>query len=279
LALSILGLFDAYSGVFALLGFAIGQIVIGQVLDSRSILVLLSFGLSLICVGIVSDLLYSGARKDVSRVKNLFHFNISKYLALVVVSLATGALYYSTMLLTQSLSIELVNKNPEFLLPSSIIGFFAGFKILLHQLLDINLTKRAKEETFVLHEFRARRFLSPMASIFLALSSSFIAFIWTMNWTFALLFGLITFAIAATFTFELPLSKIEFLRKWRRSVFLESAIVAYLGYVLFILIRNLPYQASLKSQIFIISTITLPLVHALISSLHPENDKEEEPSK
>jgi hypothetical protein len=279
LALSILGLFDAYSGVFALLGFAIGQIVIGQVLDSRSILVLLSFGLSLICVGIVSDLLYSGARKDVSRVKNLFHFNISKYLALVVVSLATGALYYSTMLLTQSLSIELVNKNPEFLLPSIIIGFFAGFKILLHQLLDLNLTKSANEETFVLHEFRARRFLSPTASIFLALSSSFIAFIWTMNWTFSLLFGLITFAIAATFTFKSSLPKVELFRKWRRSVFLESAIVAYLGYVLFILIRNLPYQASLKSQIFIISTITLPLVHALISSLHPENDKEEEPSK
>ena len=279
LALSILGLFDAYSGVFALLGFAIGQIVIGQVLDSRSILVLLSFGLSLIFVGFVSDLLYSGATKDVSRIKKLFHFNISKHVALIAVSLATGALYYSTLLLTQSLSIELAEKNPEFLLLAIIIGIFAGLKILLHQLLDSNLSKRAKEETFVLHEFRARRFLSPMSSVFLALSSLFIASIWTMNWTFSLLFGLITFAIAATFTFKSPLSTIELLRKWRRSVFLESAIVAYLGYVLFILIRNLPYQASLKSQIFIISTITLTLVHALISSLHPEDDAEVEPSK
>jgi hypothetical protein len=278
LALSILGLFDAYSGVFALLGFAIGQIVIGQVLDSRSIVVLLSLGLSLICVGLVSDLLYSGASKDTSRIKKLFHFNISMYVALVAVSLATGTLYYSTLLLTQSLSIELANKEREFLIPAIIIGFFAGLKILLHHVLDSNLTKRGTEKTFVMQEFRAWRFLSPMASMFLALSSLFIAFIWTMNWTFSLLFGLITFAIAATFTFKSSLPKIELLRKWRRNVFLESAIIAYLGYVLFILIRNLPYQASLKSQIFIISTITLPLVHALISSLHPEDHAEVEPS-
>jgi uncharacterized membrane protein len=106
----------------------------------------------------------------------------------------------------------------------------------------------------------------------------FIAFIWTTNWTFPLLFGLISLAIAATFTFNLPLAKLQILRRWRRNVFLESAVVSYLGYLLFIFIRNLPYQASLKSQIFIISTIALPLLHALVSSLHPENDTEEERS-
>lgn len=278
IALSIVGLFDAYSGVFALLGFAMGQIVVGQALNFRSVVVLLSLGLSFVLVGFISDLLYSGVSKDVLRNKSQLQIRAYKYLAIVAISLITGVFYFSTLLLTQSLSIEVSDHSDKFLIPAAVVGISAGLKIILHQLLDLKLATGDESDVFVMHEFHAQRFLSPMAALFLSLSSVFIAFIWTTNWTFSLLFGLLSLAIAATFTFNLPFAKLQILRKWRRNVFLESAVVSYLGYLLFIFIRNLPYQASLKSQIFIISTIALPLLHALVSSLHPERDTEEERS-
>ena len=278
IALSIVGLFDAYSGVFALLGFSIGQIVVGQVMSFRSILVLISLGLSLVLVGLISDLLYSGVRKDISRNKSHFQRKASQYIALVAISLVTGVLYYSTLLLTQSLSIEVTSDNPKFLITAIVVGVSAGIKIISHQTLDMKLLKSSKPDVLVMHEFQSHRFLSPMASLFIALSSLFIAFTWTTNWTFSLLFGLLVFAIATTFTSRLPFAKLQVLRKWRRNILFESALVSYLGYILFIIIRNLPYQASVKSQIFIISAIALPLLHALISSLHPESDSEVGPS-
>jgi len=278
IALSVVGLFDAYSGVFALLGFAIGQIVVGQVMNFRSILALFTLGLSLVLVGLISDLLYSGVKKDISRNKNHLLSGASRYMAIVLIALVTGAIYYSTLLLTQSLSIEVSSVNPNFLIPVIVVGVSAGLKIIIHQLLDSRLLKGTKLDDFVMHDFQSHRFLSPTASAFLALSALFIAFTWTANWTFSLLFGLLAFAIAITFTARLPFAKLQVLSKWRRNVLFESALVSYLGYVLFILIRNLPYQASVKSQILIISMIALPLIHALISSLHPESDSEVEPS-
>jgi len=274
LAISILGLIDSYSGIFALLGFAMGQIVIGQTLSLRSTVVIFSLGLSWVCVGFISDLLYSSAEKDFLAKKRLSQTGPTKLVALVLISCVTGLFYYSTLLFTESLSIETKFQNNAFAVSSIAVGLVSGLKVILHQLLDWKITKNGKEKSLVIQEYKVARLLIPISTALIGFLGVFVGFIWTQNWAISFLIGLIIFAIFITFSYRFPFPKISLLRRWQRNVLIESALTTYFGYLLFIFIRTLPYQASLKSELFVLSALLLPLLHAIVGNLHDDIDEE-----
>ena len=106
--------------------------------------------------------------------------------------------------------------------------------------------------------------------IFIALFSLFVAFIWTTNWQFSMLFSILIFAISLTFSSQFHPPKFDFLGRFPRNVLIEASGVTYLCYLLFIFIRTLPYQATLKSELFIFSALALTLFHALLNLARPE---------
>ena len=52
------------------------------------------------------------------------------------------------------------------------------------------------------------------------------------------------------------------------NAFLEAAVVTYFALTLFLYVQNLPYQSSLKSEIFTIGALILPLIHLLANSFY-----------
>ena len=270
IAISIVGLLDSYSGIFSLLGFATGQIIVGEALTLKSTAVIISLGICWVCVGFFSDLFYSAIEKEYLRKKRVSQGWPTKMLALLLVAVAASVFYYSTLLFTQSLAIDFKNQNNAIIKSAIVMGVCASLKIVFHQFLDWKIIKNGREESLVIHEFKTEKLLSTNFLIFQALFSLFVAFIWTSNWQFSMLFSILVFAISLTFSSHLLIPKIDFLARFPRNVLIESFGVTYLCYLLYIFIRTLPYQASLKSEIFIISALVITLCHALLNLARPE---------
>ena len=270
IAISIVGLLDSYSGIFSLLGFATGQIVIGQALTLKSTAVIIALGICWVCVGFFSDLFYSAIEKEYLRKKRIYQGWPTKLLALLLVAVVASVFYYSTLLFTQSLAIDFKNQSNAIIKSAIVIGICASLKIVFHQFLDWKILKNGREETLVIHEFKAENLLSNNILIFIALFSLFVAFIWTTNWQFSMLFSILIFAISLTFSSQFHPPKFDFLGRFPRNVLIEASGVTYLCYLLFIFIRTLPYQATLKSELFIFSALALTLFHALLNLARPE---------
>jgi len=104
--------------------------------------------------------------------------------------------------------------------------------------------------------------------IFAGFISLFTVFVWTENWTTALLVGILMVALFSSFTFHIRLPRIPFLTRWKRNVFFEAMVVTYLASTIFLYVQSLPYQVSLKSDIFTISGLALTLIHVVANTFY-----------
>ena len=269
MSISLLGFFDSFSGVFALLGFAIGQIVKGEVLDLRSALVVSSLGLSWVVVGFLSEILVSSTEQEQLKKRKLPHNWLSQLPSLVFLSLVTGGLFYSALLLTQSLSVESTSMNNRLIAASIVIGCCVTPKAIFHKYLDRKISRQGSSENLVLEEFKAQRLFTPMSAAVVGLLAILTCFIWTTSLGFSVLVGGILLTTCTIFSVQFRLPKLTLLRNWQRDILIESAIVTYLGYLLFLVTRRLPFNSTLKSEIFLIVALSLPLLHHLVSALRP----------
>ena len=276
IALSIVGLVDSFSGIFGLLGFCIGQIVVGQVLDLRSAFVVASFGLSWVLVGFLTEIVVSAINQELSQNAQTSPNWLVWLPAIIVAALFSASMYYSTLLVIQSLSMAAAVTGHKLLLLSTIVGLCAAIKVLLHRYLDWRISQQDSPGGLEVHEFEVDSLLRSSGTFFLGLATFFTCFIWTTNWSLSLLIGAILVITCKAFTLKITLPKLPFLRKWKRNLLLESAIVTYVVYLLFLLTRRLPFDTSLKSEIFLTFTLSLPALHFLLSALRPESSAQVE---
>jgi len=278
IAISVVGFFDSYSGIFALLGFAIGQIVLGEVLDFRSIFSLATLALSWVFVGYIYELLISSKGLEQLRKSHGLQPWSSKWFSLVIISSITGFLYFSTLLLTQSITTEPKINFDNYLISALVIVFCSGFKFTLQLFLDFKLTNLESADNFVSQEFNPQSLFTFLSSCLIGLFAFFSAFIWTSNLGFSLIVSFIMLGTCLTFSASPKFPKIQKFRKFRRNLIIEAAAVTYLGYLLFILIRSLPIDFSLKSEFFVICALSLPFLHQLFTAFLPDfNRRAEQP--
>ena len=268
MAISILGLLDAYSGIFAFFGFAVGQIIIGQALNVREAAVILSLGLSWVFTSFLAHLLYSVAEKDFPQINPDSGLGYAKVLLLIVVSVVTGVFFFGSLILTESLATSARNQHDNLVVTAIVVGTLSGVKVFIHHFLDWRITRAGHRERLVAESIDIIDLISQGGLIFAGFISLFTVFVWTENWTTALLVGILMVALFSSFTFHIRLPRIPFLTRWKRNVFFEAMVVTYLASTIFLYVQSLPYQVSLKSDIFTISGLALTLIHVVANTFY-----------
>ena len=149
-----------------------------------------------------------------------------------------------------------------------IIGTLSGVKALLHEFMDHRTTMSLKSDSLVSETLHVSYLISSGWVGFIGFFALVVGFVWTQSWFIALLIGILMITLFSSFQLLLKPPKINLLSRWKRNAFLEAAVVTYFALTLFLYVQNLPYQSSLKSEIFTIGALILPLIHLLANSFY-----------
>ena len=271
LFISIISLIDSYSGIFCLFGFAFGQIVMGEVLNLRSAILIVALALSWVFTSMFSNLLFLVTEKDFpipeDQWKPAFS-GLKSLLLLISIPCFTGIYFFASLLLAESLSASFSLDHSKMVSVAIFVGAFSGIKQLIQQLMDIRSLKNESIVPLVLIKFNVVAFMKPGWVGFISVSSVFVSFIWTQTLGVALLVGFAIFGILSSFAYRFGVRRIVFLRRWRRNVLIEASINAYLVYLIFIYTQSLPYHVVLRSEIFTVLALGISLLHVIISSFY-----------
>jgi hypothetical protein len=268
IAISTIGLLDSYSGIFAFFGFAIGQIIIGEVMNLRSVVLIITLALSWIFTSFVAHYLVEIGEKDFPITSKESGSGFARFILLVFVSVISGVFFFASLILTESLALGLRNHHDSLVVTAIIIGTLSGVKALLHEFMDHRTTMGLKSDSLVSENLHVSYLISSGWVGFIGFFALVVGFVWTQSWFIALLLGILMIALFSSFQLLLKPPKINLLSRWKRNAFLEAAVVTYFALTLFLYVQNLPYQSSLKSEIFTIGALILPLIHLLANSFY-----------
>ncbi|MEI6812188.1 MAG: hypothetical protein WCK72_05320 [Actinomycetes bacterium] len=272
--ISIVGIVDSYSGIFAASGFAIGQIIIGQAMSLRAVIILGVLALGWIFPGMGGRFLYFTGQKDFPGLRAKTYKGFRDFFLLLTTSTVVGIFFFTTQILADSLALHARRPHPVNL--SITIGVIFGIKALVHQQLDSHISQGPNSNLLVLERFQVITLISPAWIIAIGTSTLFTAYIWALSWGIAILSStLITFLFASLMV-KLDFPRIPLLAKWERNVYIESGVVTLGSLWLFTYVSSLPYQISVKSEILMTMGFLLPLLHVIVSSFREASHQAEQ---
>lgn len=268
IAISAIGILDSYSGVFAASGFAIGQIVMGETLNIRAVMVLGALAIGWVFTSLTGNFLYLTGRKDFPgpAMKNVM--GIKDFFLLFTTSCTVGTFFFSTQLLAESISLTTSGGHPFLIRLSVAIGLIFGLKALLHQLLDSRIARGPHSDSLITEEFHVIALISPVWVATVAFSTFFTAYIWAQSWAIAVTTSFLLTALFGSLMVRFRPLHIPFLAKWERNVYIESGLVTFASLWIFTYVSSMPYQILVKSEILMTMGFLLPLLHIILSSLH-----------
>ncbi len=267
-ALSSIGLFDAFSGVFATLGFAIGQVLIGEVMSLRAVMVLASLALMWVFASVYGNLLYSSARLDFPFARQRKNSTDGDFLLLVVISVIIGVYFFAVQVLTQSLSIGISSNRETMIRLSIAMGAFFGVKIFARQQLDSSIARGQKADSLTLENYHFKNLMSPNFVAIVASSAMLTAFVWAESWAVAIVSGLLFLVLFGSLMLDSRPVNLHLFSQWRRNVLVEAGAITLVSFYLFSYVDQLPFQITQRSEIFMTLGFLLPLLHVILSSFH-----------
>jgi hypothetical protein len=264
IAISVLAIFDAYSGLFATVGFWFIQLLTGNVTSVRDLLIMFSVGLTWIGTALFSGLLKENFGKDFG--KSSRSNSITLYGVVASALVGTSVFYLGHALIDGVLYIESPERGISI---ASLVAIALAIAIKGFAEIAKNSNAQADEVEF----FDVARVCSPQTAILLSSIAFGFLYIWTENAEQSLI-------LALMFTLPFYLAFIGFGESFAlfkrlppRNILLESALVALVAILSYRLLSGRPLLLGDKTQFLLLISAIPGIAHAIYSAMFSESEK------
>lgn len=264
LAVSVLAIFDAYSGLFATVGFWFVQLLTGNVSSVRDLLIMFSVGLTWIGTALFSGLLKESLGKDFP--KDSRGRSLTLYGVFASALVGTVVFYLGHALIDGVLYVESPDRGISVvaLAVTALAICGKGFA---------EIAKSSQEVSDEVESFPVARVCSPQTAVLLSLISFAFLYIWTESaensLIFALMFTLPFYLAFIGFGDSFALLK----RLPPRNILVESTLVALVAILSYRLLSGRPLLLGDKTQFLLLISAIPGIVHALYSAMFSESEK------
>ncbi len=264
IAVALLAIFDAYSGLLATVGFWFIQLLTGNVTSVRDLLIMFSVGLTWIGTALFSGLLKENFGKDFH--KSSRGNSITLYGVVASALVGTLVFYLGHALIDGVLYVESPDRGISI---ASLVAIALAIAIKGFAEIAKNSNAQADEVEF----FDVARVCSPQTAILLSSIAFGFLYIWTENaeqsLIFALMFTLPFYLAFIGFGESLALFK----RLPPRNILLESALVALVAILSYRLLSGRPLLLGDKTQFLLLISAIPGIAHAIYSAMFSESEK------
>lgn len=262
-----IGIFDAFAGVAATLGFWAMQLATGNISSFRDVLIALAIGIAWIGPSLFAALLRETINRDF-KVTSIRSEDPIKLVGVIGSSFVGAAVFYLGQVLVNSVlyvdyQIRAVTWTHVAIIGGLLLarGFADG--VVLQSKRDIE----TRDESFFV-----ARVSSPLTALLvLAVTFAFV-YIWTESaansFFVSVLFALPYFLIFIRF------NKFPFIRtaNIQRNILLESALISAVTFVVFRQISMKPLLIDQRANLLLLLAGIAPVIHAIYSAIYSSNE-------
>lgn len=259
LAIAILGVFDAFSGLIATLAFWIIQLAVGNVSSFRDLMVLFALGICWVAPGTFTTIYREAAARDL--IKPLSYFT-----GLIEAALVGGLIFYFGQKAINSFLVNITAARKI----SGLDIVVVALAIILRAIAEDASTKRLVRASSVEHKTESiviARVSSPETAVALSLTFFAFSYLWTASFAKSVIFAVLFAAPYYLLFIAIPEAGLAFLGRVRRNIFIEALLASAITLVVYAQIRSLPLLSTQKSQVFLICAGIPGLLHALYSAM------------
>lgn len=265
--LTVISMVDAYSAIFVISGFAISQIVLGEVMNMRAVIELSALGLAWVGTSFLSSHLQLLISQELSHDSG-FSKKLAKKVSMVLLAALTSAtFFYLAFLLAQSLSNGSVMPRGSVIAVAVLAGLVSVVKYFIHDSQDVKIFGSPRIESLEYYHHDVDQIITPFWTVLIILAAFFGAFVWTEDWIISLLFGLLNVIFFGLLILKFSSHDFKYILRWERSILIEPITMAFLSYCLFLYIDKLPFQTSDRSMLFILGVYIIAIAHNILSQL------------
>lgn len=269
LAFAFIGIFDAFSGFAAALGFWAIQIATGNVTSLRDIVIALAVAISWVGPSIFFAILRESINRDFNKSANT-KGDPFFILGLVGASFVGGLVFYFGQILIQSVLyierpfLEVTPQDGMIVMAALLIRGFSEFRIF-----EKRDQYSLRDESFVM-----ARVVSPLTALLVFVVVLIFTYSWTRIFITSLIAALI-FAIPYFFSFIrfAPNAKIR-VEKIRRNILLEGLVLVALVFIFFRELSLTPLVLEKRVETLLFLAGIAPAIHALLSAIYCSNEDE-----
>jgi hypothetical protein len=275
IAVAVIGIFDAYSGFAAVIGFWLAELLIGNISSFRDILIMISVGISWLLPVLFASIMQTAIAKDFhDEVKGEPTFGF-RLLGIVGSSFVGGAVFYLGQKLLNSVLVNFGDmRNVSTLAIAAIISALIIRGILDETILHADTNQHLKDESHI-EGITISRVSSPrMALAIFAVAYGF-GFIWTQSAAKSAIIALIFTAPYLVLLVRFNEINSKLLSKTKRNILIESALTMGISFLVFNQISTLPLLSQEKAQWFLILAGIPGIIHAIYSAACDSSDRQE----
>jgi hypothetical protein len=275
IAMAIISIADAYSGVLATLGFWFAQLAFGNISSFRDILLMFAVGIGWIGPIFAFAIFQSTVSRDFSRTNPEGPTPIGSLAVLVAGPVFGASIFYFGHKLINSVLIEINAQREVSLLALGIIAGALLVRGLADGLIENKKAENSEETAVQLESITIARVSSPQTFFGMAAGIFGFTFLWTKD-------AQTSAIVAALFSAPYALLLIRFnkltipgLGRIPRNVLLESAVVTAIAVYLFRDISSKPMLIDVMSQKFLILAGCPAIAHAIYSLVCDSSNRAE----
>jgi hypothetical protein len=262
-----IGIFDAFAGVAATLGFWAVQLATGNISSFRDFLIALAIGIAWVGPSLFAALLRETINRDF-KAKSIRGEDPIKFIGVIGSSLVGASVFYLGHVLVNSViytnyQVREVTSVHVLIITGLLLvrGFADGF------VLESRSVDETRDESFFV-----ARVSSPLtAFLVIAITFAFV-YIWTESAVNSF-FVSVLFSLPYFFIF-IRFNKISFIKTDRlpRNILLESALIAALTFVVFRQISMKPLLIDQRANLLLLLAGIAPVIHAIYSAIYSSNE-------
>lgn len=267
---AMLALVDFYSAIISFVGLVFSQLIFGDVVSLREIMVLLAVGLGWFgsyALASTVDLLHEG--RDESKLSPTRARDSEQWLGQILAFVIAGVVFHGAQILVLSLVVKVSEPQPT----SWLLSAAFAFGTLLRLQLRTSLEAPTAKTSLILDTRRIGRVIAGKTTGFLALFFIGTIYIWVRDWLSAIALGLALTAPYALLLIRFTGPKFSGLLRIPRSPFVEAFVVTGLAYAVFRALEDLPFEVLERSRLFLILGVIPVLLHSLYSALWDVADR------
>lgn len=274
IGVALIGIFDAYSGITATIGFWVTQLFIGNVSSFRDILIVLSTALAWIGPVLFASLLRDALATDLSgnrRFEKVFGMRV---IGIVFSGVIGGAVFYLGQILLNSVLINFTQTRGISLL--ALVVLTAA--IILREIIsDVMLNSAApKSVSMDQHpeNIEIARVSSPQTAVILLAAIYSYVYIWTESSQKSLIVALLFAAPYFLVFVRINEIKIASFAKVKRFLILEALAVSGITFLIYSQINAEPLLVSQRTNLLLILTAIPGVIHAIYGAIFDSTESQ-----
>lgn len=269
LLFAFIGIFDAFSGLAAALGFWAIQIATGNVTSLRDIVIALAVAISWVGPSVFFAILRESINRDFSKSAST-KSDPFFVLGLVGASFVGGLVFYFGQILIQSV---LYIERP-FLEVTTQDGLIVAAALFIRGFAELRIFEKRDQYSLRDESFMMARVISPLTAFLVFV----VVLIFTYSWTRIFVTSLI---VATIFTIPYLFSFIRFapnakirVGKIRRNILVEGLVLVVLIFIFFRELSLTPLVLEKRVETLLFLAGIAPALHGLLSAIYCSNEDE-----